>query len=102
MELIIVIPIAIVAGLLNIILFFKIWGMTNDVRKVLSFLKATRTDLEWNNFSEAFVRVKPESEELSKQLSVSGKDALAKRLKEENENTDAIEQAIEESKKLLS
>ena len=64
MELIVVIPIAIVAGLLNIILFFKIWGMTNDVRKVLSFLKATRTDLEWDKFSEeGFVRVKPESEE---------------------------------------
>lgn len=63
MELIVVIPIAIVVGLLNIILFFKIWGMTNDVRKVLSFLKATRTDVEWDNVLDAFARVKPESEE---------------------------------------
>ena len=62
MEPIVVIPI-VIAGLLNIILFFKIWGMTNNVRKVLSFLKATRTDLEWDNVSDAFVRVKPESEE---------------------------------------
>jgi hypothetical protein len=37
--------------------------MTNNVRKVLSFLKATRTDLEWDNVSDAFVRVKLESEE---------------------------------------
>tara|TARA_B100000586_G_C19698392_1_gene256435 strand:- start:136 stop:336 length:201 start_codon:yes stop_codon:yes gene_type:complete len=60
MEPIVVLPI-VIAGLLNIILFFKIWGMTNNVKKVLSFLKATRTDLEWDNFSEAFVRVKPKS-----------------------------------------
>ncbi len=44
-------------------------------------------------------RARKQSEELSRQLSVSGEEALAKKLQEQNEASDAIDQAIEESKK---
>ena len=37
----------IVVALLNIILFFKIWGMTNNTKKILLFLQAQRPDLEY-------------------------------------------------------
>ena len=36
-----------VVGVLNIILFFKIWGMTNNTKKIVLFLEATRPDLEY-------------------------------------------------------
>ena len=36
-----------VVGVLNIILFFKIWGMTNNTRKIILFLEAQRPDLEY-------------------------------------------------------
>jgi len=49
--LIIVIPIA----LLNIILFFKVWGMTNNTHKIRVFLETQRPDLEWNNFQKEYV-----------------------------------------------
>ena len=39
--------IAIVVGLLNIILFFKIWGMTSDTHKIRLLLEAQRPDLEY-------------------------------------------------------
>ena len=32
---------------LNIILFFKIWGMTNNTKKIVLFLEAQRPDLEY-------------------------------------------------------
>lgn len=28
----------IIAGILNLILFFKVWGMTNDVRSILNVI----------------------------------------------------------------
>ena len=37
----------IVVALLNIILFFKIWGMTSNTKKILLFLEAQRPDLEY-------------------------------------------------------
>ena len=37
----------IVVALLNIILFFKIWGMTNNTNKIILFLEAQRPDLEY-------------------------------------------------------
>ena len=36
---------------LNIILFFKIWGMTNNTKRIVTFLEATRPDLMWQNSS---------------------------------------------------
>ncbi|SVB55686.1 uncharacterized protein METZ01_LOCUS208540, partial [marine metagenome] len=44
-------------------------------------------------------RARKQSEELSRQLSVSGEELYATKLKEQNEASDAIDQAIEESKK---
>ena len=45
------IPILVIGGglivVLNIILFFKIWGMTNNTRKIILFLEAQRPDLEY-------------------------------------------------------
>jgi hypothetical protein len=51
-------------GILNIVLFFKIWAMTNNIIKILSFLKATRTDLEWDDWAESFVSNKGYSRRL--------------------------------------
>ena len=36
-----------VVGVLNIILFFKIWGMTSDTHKIRLLLEAQRPDLEY-------------------------------------------------------
>jgi len=49
--LIIVIPLA----LLNIILFFKVWGMTNNTKKIRAFLEAQRPDLLWNGAFEKYL-----------------------------------------------
>ena len=49
--LIIVIPLA----LLNIILFFKVWGMTNNTKKIRIFLETQRPDLKWHNFQKEYV-----------------------------------------------
>ena len=43
--------IVIVAALLNIILFFKVWGMTNNTDKIRLFLEAQRPDLKWKEES---------------------------------------------------
>ena len=40
----------ILAGILNLILFFKIWGMTNDVRSILNII--LRNQNPPNNESE--------------------------------------------------
>ena len=40
---------ALVVGVPNIILFFKIWGMTNNTKKIVLFLEATRPDLEYDS-----------------------------------------------------
>jgi|TARA_B100000809_G_scaffold235688_1_gene254104 hypothetical protein len=48
--LIIVIPLA----LLNIILFFKVWGMTNNTHKIRAMLEAQRPDLIWNGAFEKY------------------------------------------------
>jgi len=48
MELILIIVLVVVA-ILNLILFFKVWGMTNDTRRIRAFLEAQRPDLVWNN-----------------------------------------------------
>ena len=45
----------VIVGILNIVLFIKIWAMTNDVRRILSFLDASRADLEWDDYAESFV-----------------------------------------------
>jgi hypothetical protein len=47
--------IVIIVGILNIVLFIKIWAMTNDVRRILSFLDTSRADLEWDDYAESFV-----------------------------------------------
>ena len=39
--------IVIVLALLNIILFFKVWGMTNNTHKIRLLLEAQRPDLEY-------------------------------------------------------
>ena len=48
-----VIVIGVIWGILNIILFFKIWGMTNNVEKILEYLKnlesAKRKETTMNN-----------------------------------------------------
>ena len=37
--------------ILNIALLFKIWGMTNNTKRIVAFLEATRPDLMWQNSS---------------------------------------------------
>lgn len=39
--------IVIVVALLNIILFFKVWGMTSNTHKIRLLLEAQRPDLEY-------------------------------------------------------
>ena len=46
-----------VVGVLNIILFFKIWGMTNNTKKIVLFLEATRPDLEYDNGKGDFLHI---------------------------------------------
>ena len=48
--LVILLPIAV----LHIILFFKVWGMTNNTKKIRTFLEAQRPDLIWNDFDERY------------------------------------------------
>ena len=40
---------AIVVFVLFIVLFFKVWGMTNNTKKIVAFLEAQRPDLVWND-----------------------------------------------------
>ena len=40
---------AIVVFVLYIVLFFKVWGMTNNTKKIVAFLEAQRPDLVWND-----------------------------------------------------
>ena len=35
--------------ILNIALLYKIWGMTNNTKRIVTFLEATRPDLLWQN-----------------------------------------------------
>ena len=37
--------------ILNIALLFKIWGMTNNTKRIVTFLEATRSDLMWQSYS---------------------------------------------------
>ena len=46
--------IVIVVALLNIILFFKVWGMTNNTHKIRLFLEAQRPDLKWDKTFECY------------------------------------------------
>ena len=48
MNQIIIIAVCIIV-VLNIILFFKIWGMTNNTKRMLAFLEAQRPDLIWQD-----------------------------------------------------
>ena len=41
-------------AVLHIILFFKVWGMTNNTKKIRAFLEAQRPDLLWNDFGERY------------------------------------------------
>ena len=41
------IGVIIVVALLNIILFFKVWGMTSNTHKIRLLLEAQRPDLEY-------------------------------------------------------
>ena len=43
----VVIQLIIVVALLNIILFFKVWGMTSNTHKIRLLLEAQRPDLEY-------------------------------------------------------
>jgi hypothetical protein len=45
--------IVIVVALLNIILFVKVWGMTNNTKKILLFLQAQRPDLEYKEETDS-------------------------------------------------
>ena len=47
-ELIFIILILLPISFLNLILFFKVWGMTNNTKKIRAFLEAQRPDLLWN------------------------------------------------------
>ena len=49
--LIILVPVA----LLNIIFFFKIWGMTVNTHKIRVFLETQRPDLVWHNLQKEYV-----------------------------------------------
>ena len=42
-------------AVLQIILFFKVWGMTNNTKKIRAFLEAQRPDLQWNNYQKEYV-----------------------------------------------
>mgnify|MGYP006110166659 CR=1 FL=1 len=37
----------IIVMILFIVLFFKLWGMTNNTKRIIYFLEAQRPDLEW-------------------------------------------------------
>ena len=47
----VLLPIAV----LNIILFFKVWGMTNNTKKIRVFLEQQRPDLYWRNDKGKYV-----------------------------------------------
>ena len=40
---------AVVVFVLFIVLFFKVWGMTNNTKKIVAFLEAQRPDLIWKD-----------------------------------------------------
>ena len=48
-------------AVLQIILFFKVWGMTNNTKKIRAFLEAQRPDLLWNDFGERYKEKKEDS-----------------------------------------
>ena len=54
------IPIAIIGGILNLILFIKVWGMTNNTNKIRAFLEAQRPDLFWVGIDNNYVMVEEE------------------------------------------
>ena len=49
MEPILIIVLVVIA-VLNLILFFKVWGMTNDTKKIRMLLEEDHPDLFWNNY----------------------------------------------------
>ena len=50
--------ILILIAVLNIILFFKVWGMTNNTKRIRAFLEQQRPDLYWHNDSDSYVERK--------------------------------------------
>jgi len=46
MDKMIIAIVALVCGVLSIILFFKVWGMTNDVAEIKEFLKKSHVEKE--------------------------------------------------------
>jgi len=49
MEPILIIVLAAIASL-NLILFFKVWGMTNDTKKIRMLLEEDHPDVFWNSY----------------------------------------------------
>ena len=49
MEPILIIVLAAIACL-NLILFFKVWGMTNDTKKIRMLLEEDHPDVFWNSY----------------------------------------------------
>jgi hypothetical protein len=47
------IGVIIVVALLNIILFFKVWGMTSNTHKIRLLLEAQRPDLEYKEETDS-------------------------------------------------
>ena len=59
-ELIFIILILLPISFLNLILFFKVWGMTNNTKKIRAFLEAQRPDLLWNGAWQEYKEKKEE------------------------------------------
>jgi len=56
MEVILIVSIPI--AVLNIILFFKVWGMTNNTKRIRAFLEIQRPDLYWHNDAGTYLERK--------------------------------------------
>ena len=56
MEVILIVSIPI--AFLNIILFFKVWGMTNNTKRIRAFLETQRPDLYWHNVAGTYLERK--------------------------------------------
>lgn len=65
----------IVSGLLQIILFFKVWGMTNKVRDIYTILSRQKTDAGDLDFSE-FVEYLEANIRVAKRMKASGDEKL--------------------------
>ena len=47
-------------AVLQIILFFKVWGMTTNTKKIRAFLEKQRPDLYWHDMGQRYKEEKKE------------------------------------------